>query len=202
MPTDQRVDGPAEAKQRLVLLHGWGADADDLIDLGQELAGPDIGLVGLRAPEPHPQGMGRQWYDLQNPLWPELVDAARQALRLRLQQLGEQVPLEHTVVLGFSQGAAMAVDVASTLPLAGVISCSGYPHPHWLPHGRLPRVLLTHGHEDPVVPYAASEQLQQLLLGAGGEAELLGFSGGHSIDPALFPQLRAFLKDQLGAAPA
>jgi phospholipase/carboxylesterase len=106
------------------------------------------------------------------------------------------------VVLGFSQGAAMAVDVASTLPLAGVISCSGYPHPDWLPRGPMPRVLLTHGHEDPVVPYAASERLQQLLLGAGGEAELLGFSGGHSIDPALFPQLRAFLKDQLGAAPA
>lgn len=202
MPTDHCVHGPDEAKQRLVLLHGWGADADDLIDLGQELVGPDIGLVGLRAPEPHPQGMGRQWYDLQNPLWPELVDAARQALRLRLQQLGEQLPLEHTVVLGFSQGAAMAVDVASTLPLAGVISCSGYPHPDWLPRGPVPRVLLTHGHEDPVVPYAASERLQQLLLGAGGEAELLGFSGGHSIDPALFPQLRAFLKDQLGAAPA
>ena len=202
MPTDHCVHGPDEAKQRLVLLHGWGADADDLIDLGQELVGPDIGLVGLRAPEPHPQGMGRQWYDLQNPLWPELVDAARQALRLRLQQLGEQLPLEHTVVLGFSQGAAMAVDVASTLPLAGVISCSGYPHPDWLPRGPMPRVLLTHGHEDPVVPYAASERLQQLLLGAGGEAELLGFSGGQSIDPALFPQLRAFLKDQLGAAPA
>ena len=99
MPTDHCVHGPDEAKQRLVLLHGWGADADDLIDLGQELVGPDIGLVGLRAPEPHPQGMGRQWYDLQNPLWPELVDAARQALRLRLQQLGE-----HCMRLGVDLG--------------------------------------------------------------------------------------------------
>ena len=48
--------------------------------------------------------------------------------------------------------------------------------------------------QDPVVPYGASEELQRLWRSAGGESELLGFPGGHSIDPALFPALRSFLQ--------
>ena len=48
-------------------LHGWGADADDLLMLGEALAKRTqlpLELVALPAPEPHPQGVGRQWYGL------------------------------------------------------------------------------------------------------------------------------------------
>ncbi len=38
-PDDALRLGPAQAHQRLVLLHGWGADADDLLDLGGLLVG-------------------------------------------------------------------------------------------------------------------------------------------------------------------
>ena len=80
--TDQIRIGPSHAQRRLVLLHGWGADAHDLLDLGPLLVGPDVGIVALEAPLPHPAGLGRQWYDLQRPDWPELPDA-RQSLRAR-----------------------------------------------------------------------------------------------------------------------
>jgi len=196
MTQDQLQQGPADAKQRLVLLHGWGADADDLLDLGEELVGPAVALVALRAPEAHPHGVGRQWYDLQQPEWPGLPPA-RKDLRQRLLGLAETIPLEATVVLGFSQGAAMALDVASGLPLAGLIACSGYPHPGWAPQTPLARVLLTHGEQDPVVPVAASHEVLHQLREAGGNAELLRFSGGHTIDVSLFPMLRTFLKEQL-----
>ncbi|MGL6134528.1 MAG: alpha/beta hydrolase, partial [Prochlorococcaceae cyanobacterium] len=55
-------------------------------------------------------------------------------------------------------------------------------------------VLLTHGKQDPVVPYAASEDLRQRLQDSGREVNLIGFAGGHTIDAALFPELRAFLE--------
>lgn len=193
MTDDLLIRGPADAEQRLVLLHGWGADADDLLDLGEELAGRRTGVVSLRAPEPHPCGVGRQWYDLQQSEWPGLA-GARQQLKLRLEALAESLPLERTVVLGFSQGAAMALDVASDLPVAGVICCSGYPHPGWNPRAPLPPILLTHGRADPVVPYAASEELQRLWRNAGGDSQLLGFPGEHTIDTALFPALRRFME--------
>ena len=193
----------AGADSRLVLLHGWGADADDLFELGELLVGPDLSVVALRAPLPHPAGQGRQWYDLQQPGWPQLP-AARADLRRRLLALDADLPLTRTGLLGFSQGAALALDVATTdggLPLAGVIGCSGYPHPDWRPgacpteerHRQTP-VLLTHGELDPVVPYAASEELQRQLKESGREVDLLGFAGGHTIDAGLFPARRGFLE--------
>jgi phospholipase/carboxylesterase len=189
--------GPREAERRLVLLHGWGADADDLLDLGRELLGPadaGVSLVALRAPHPHPGGMGRQWYDLGRPGWPELPQARADLLR-RLRQLADSVPLERTALLGFSQGAAMAIDVASgeELPLASLIGCSGYPHPDWQPQRPQAPILLTHGREDAVVPYEACEALEQRLRDSGGTVRVLPFAGGHGIDPGLFPAMREFL---------
>jgi phospholipase/carboxylesterase len=189
--------GPEQASERLVLLHGWGADADDLLDLGELLVEPEVSVVALRAPEPHPYGSGRQWYGLQPIDW-EALPAARAALRSRLEQLGASVPLERTVLLGFSQGAAMALDVGCSLPLAGIVACSGYPHEGWQAPVQRPPVLLSHGREDPVVPYAASEALLRELIdgagAAGGAVKLLPFNGGHGIDPELLPSLRDFVR--------
>lgn len=203
---DRLVRGPADAERRLVLLHGWGADADDLLDLAELVLPPElatsVSVVSLRAPQPHPLGMGRQWYPLlwqemlPEPAW-EQVPAARQALRQRLEQLAESVPLERTALLGFSQGAAMALDVATggaaPLPLAAVIGCSGYPHRDWQPQAAGTPVLLTHGVEDPVVLHHHCDALQHQLEQAGIAVTRQDFSGGHGIDPTLFPLLQTFL---------
>lgn len=199
--------GSADAERRLVLLHGWGADADDLLDLGELLvaSGPETDVVALRAPEAHPGGFGRQWYDLQSPGWPDLPQA-RMALKERLLALAASVPLERTVLLGFSQGAAMAVDVGGALPLAGLVACSGYPHEDsellaadegtasWRPATVL---LLTHGLEDPIVRHEASEELLKHWRRAGGEAELLSFAGGHTIDESVLGAMRDFVARRL-----
>jgi len=195
--------GPANASRRLVLLHGWGADADDLLDLGEALVNDpdanDVSLVSLRAPLPHPGGSGRQWYDLlPAPAWDQLPEA-RSALRQRLLMLATSVPLERPALLGFSQGAAMALDVgtdaAGPLPLAALIGCSGYPHPDWHPGRSCTRILLTHGEQDPMVAPGASAEVERALRALGGSVQRLTFPGGHGIDPALLPTLRSFLED-------
>jgi phospholipase/carboxylesterase len=194
--SDALQQGPSEAQQRLVLLHGWGADADDLLDLGGLLVGPEVSVVALRAPEPHPYGSGRQWYGLQPIDWSQLP-AAREALRLRLEALARSVPLAQTVLLGFSQGGAMALDVGSSLPLAGIVACSGYPHEGWAPGTDVAPVLLSHGREDPVVPFAASEAVLERLQAGGNRAELLAFAGGHTIDATVLPSIGAFVRQHL-----
>ncbi|MDA0718362.1 MAG: dienelactone hydrolase family protein [Cyanobacteria bacterium] len=199
-PGNQLIrSGPDRCDRRLVLLHGWGADADDLLDLAALLVGTEVSVVALRAPLAHTSGSGRQWYDLQQPNWPQLP-AARTQLRERLLALAVEVPLQKTALLGFSQGAAMALDVAtagSALPLAGLIGCSGYPHPGWQPAAAsLTKILLTHGEQDPVVPYEASEAIREQLQLSGIDTELVGFSGGHTIDSCLFPALRSYLAGQ------
>ncbi len=197
---DQLQLGPEPAQQRLVLLHGWGADADDLLDLGELLVSPKTSVVALRAPEPHPYGTGRQWYGLQPIDW-DALPGARSSLQARLLALGESVPLERTVLLGFSQGAAMALDVGTTLPLAGIAACSGYPHQGWEPPSPCPPVLLTHGRQDPVVPFLASEELQQQLQASGQTARLLPFEGGHGIDESVLPELKGFIAEQIEQGP-
>jgi len=201
-PSSELRIGPAGAQRRLVLLHGWGADAHDLLELGPLLVGPDVEVVALQAPWPHPAGMGRQWYDLQQPNWPELP-GARAALSQRLLDLSRELPLENTILLGFSQGAAMVLDVGTLAEgldgraCAALIGCSGYPHPGWDPQTPYKtKVLLTHGEQDPVVPFAASQALQEQLESAGHGVELLGFSGGHTIDERLFPAMKRFIASQ------
>ena len=191
------LSGPKAASKRLVLLHGWGADADDLLELGRQLCGERRQLLALRAPQPHPGGYGRQWYDLQDPSWPDLPQA-RLALGRRLEALGRSLPLEQTVLLGFSQGAAMALDVGSGLALEGIVACSGYPHPGWQAKPAMAKVLLTHGKNDPVVPYAASEELLRLLQLQQARVELVGTAGQHGIDAELLPAIRRFIDSNQG----
>ena len=122
---------------RLVLLHGWGANGADLKPLGDRLArecSKALEVVCLEAPELHPdQPGGRQWYGLFPAQW-DAVPAAIERLKAQLQSLSSSgLGLERTVVFGFSQGGAMALEGGCALPIAGLISCSGYPHPNWAP---------------------------------------------------------------------
>ena len=186
------------ATNRLVLLHGWGADADDLIPLGQEwcnsFSGLRIELVALRAPQIHPDGCGRQWYGLFPPQWDE-VPSSIENLTFRIQALcSSAIPLERTALFGFSQGAAMAMGAGSQLKLAGLICCSGYPHPDWTPPQSSPPVLLCHGNQDEVVPCEASRKLFRSLRNNKIETDLVIFDGGHEIPQNLFPSMERSLQ--------
>ena len=53
------------ATHRIILMHGWGADSDDLLTFGKEMTEKinlDFEVISLRAPGLHPSGQGRQWY--------------------------------------------------------------------------------------------------------------------------------------------
>ncbi len=184
--------------RRLVLLHGWGADADDLMPLGQELIDNQkhsIELVSLRAPQTQDEGVGRQWYKLFPAEWSEVPDAIY-LLKERLEALATiEIPLDKTVLLGFSQGGAMAINAGTGLPLAGVIGCSAYPHPDWRAPKESPPVLLVHGREDDLVPYAASEKLIGCLNCGINQAKLLSFSGGHCIPQELIPAIKEVIRN-------
>ena len=187
---------------RLILLHGWGASGDDLLPLGQELqralgwSAEALSLRALEAPEAHPAGAGaRQWYDLNEPGWPGRHGAI-EALGQRLDAELQQAAAEAVVVLGFSQGAAMALETALQRPFAAVIACSGYPHPDWHPQHKLTaKLLLLHGREDEVVPVAAQQAIATALEGSGVELSLRTLAGGHTISPEAVQCIAQFLRE-------
>ncbi|WP_320668293.1 alpha/beta hydrolase [Prochlorococcus sp. MIT 1307] len=197
MENELICEGTAGATHRLILLHGWGADAEDLISLGQVLRKGlkrnKLELIALRAPQLHPGGSGRQWYGLFPPDWSS-VPAAIDALKLRIKAFCRtSIGLEKTVILGFSQGGAMALASGCELPLAGLIGCSAYPHPNWSPPENFPPVLLIHGLQDEVVPIDASRKLLTFFKAQQGNVDLLIFEGGHQIPEELIIKIQQAL---------
>ena len=183
---------------RLVLLHGWGANSRDLLPLGVHLMDGLGDVVALEAPEPHPHVPGgRQWYPLSQETepqgWPGVPNALASVDR-HLVRLRQEHPWPRTALLGFSQGAAMALEAAVHKPLAGVVACSGYPHGQHRLEGVQAPVLLIHGQSDPVVPLQAGLGLQALLEAQGCDVTLQSFAGAHTIPSEALTPIRRFLE--------
>ncbi len=177
------------ATHRIILIHGWGADADDLLTLGQEIKEKthlDFEVISLRAPGLHPSGHGRQWYGLYPHDW-KGAEVEVNKLLVTLKKFDtEQISLRKTVLLGFSQGAAMAIDAGFKLNLGLIVSCSGYPHPTWFPGEKCPPLILSHGLFDDVVPIDASRIIYEKVNSKSSKlCKLLEFDGFHQIDSNL-----------------
>ena len=177
------------ATHRIILMHGWGADADDLLKLGKEISEKinlDFEVISLRAPGIHPSGQGRQWYGLYPHDW-KGAEIEVNKLLLTLKKFDtDKVSLRNTILLGFSQGAAMAIDVGFQLNLGLIVACSGYPHPTWLPGEKCPPLIISHGLFDNVVPIDASRIIYEKVKSKSSKfCELIEFDGFHQIDSNL-----------------
>ena len=171
------------ATNRLVLLHGWGADANDLVPVGKLLTEGlknRFEIVSLSAPQSHPSGLGRQWYPLYPHEWEQVPNAVLD-LEKRINNLCfKHVPLNKTLLLGFSQGGAMALELATRNKFEGVFALSSYSHPEWKPLKDMPPIYLCHGNLDQVVPREASQKSFDILRKNGIKSQLYFFEGCHS----------------------
>jgi len=173
------------AKYRIILLHGWGADADDLLPIGKQVTDglkKDFDIISLRALHSRTDNIGRQWYGLYPANWSE-AELEVDKLISTLKEIGnDHIPLSNSILLGFSQGAAMSIAAGSRLNLGLIVSCSGYPHPKWDKKINSP-ILLSHGEKDEVVPVEASRQIyEDLKKHSNYSCKLHEFSGYHEID--------------------
>ena len=177
------------ATHRIILIHGWGADADDLLTLGQEISAKidlDFEVISLRAPSIHPSGQGRQWYRLYPHDWNEAEIEVKKLLVTLKNFDTENIPLKKTILLGFSQGAAMVIDAGSKLNLGLIVACSGYPHPNWLIGETYPPLIISHGLFDDIVPIEASRIIYKKVKSESSKlCELIEFDGFHQIDSNL-----------------
>ena len=75
--------GSQNSSHRIILLHGWGADTDDLLPLGKAIIHDscfEFEIISLKAPSPRSNDYGRQWYSLFPPNWNEAEIAVDQLL--------------------------------------------------------------------------------------------------------------------------
>jgi phospholipase/carboxylesterase len=182
----------------VVLLHGYGADGNDLIDLGRHWAAflPDTAFVSPHAPHACDEApMGRQWFPLAQ-ADPQRIAAGALGAAPELDAfLGAELArwglAESALALvGFSQGTMMALQVGPRRAgrLAGIVGYSGLvPGPEKLEAEtrNRPPVLLVHGEDDPLIPVMALHATVRSLGAAGFPVEWHMRPGlQHGIDEA------------------
>lgn len=201
----------------VIFLHGYGADGNDLITLGAQLAQEmqDTAFVSPNAPHPLEGAFGgRQWFPItfrnSEEFW-EGAEDAKPYLEDFITNIseGQSIPFEKIALVGFSQGTMMALHVGLRLEkkLAGIVGFSGL-----LPKSERQKegvgtyispcpVLLVHGDADEVVPvdatHIAEKQLKQNKIEVN---KIIRPNLGHGIDPQGLGAAAAFLKTALGYA--
>ncbi|MHA3914775.1 alpha/beta hydrolase [Halovulum sp. GXIMD14793] len=195
----RRAPTSGTAKTMVILLHGYGADGNDLIGLADPLAPhmPDTVFLAPNAPERCINNpMGYQWFPIP---WLDgsTEEQAMQGMAASIDLLNayldtaaqeEGVAADQTVLIGFSQGTMMSLHVGlrRAQAFAGIIGFSG----RLLAPERLseitvkPPVLLIHGDQDEMVPPSSMPDAADALTGAGLEVMTHVSKGtGHGIAP-------------------
>ena len=190
-------DGPdGESAPAVFVLHGRGADEEDLLPVAAEL--PDgHHVVSLRAPDPL-QG-GYTWYELDlsaGGLESSQPDAAD--FRRSLDLIGESVEAavdaygldaDRTGLLGFSQGAITSLSLLLEDPdrYAWVVALHGYlpeSHADLDPEGVAGKpIFVGAGAGDRVIPESRTSAAVERLEAVGAAVEHGSFPGGHGIGP-------------------
>ena len=218
------LDGPriapksGPARQLVVFVHGYGADGNDLIEIGRawQILLPHAAFASPHGPRPCGQApMGREWFPLtfRNPeeRW-DGVNAAAPVLEafLSAELARLQLPPSALALVGFSQGTMMALHVGlrrATAPLAvvgysGMLVLKGDSDVEgYGPEVRArPPVLLVHGGADDLIPAQALFHATEALAALEVPVEWhLSADLGHGIDDEGLRQGGDFLARRLRA---
>ncbi|HTJ57180.1 MAG TPA: alpha/beta fold hydrolase, partial [Devosiaceae bacterium] len=181
------------ANSLIILLHGHGSNGEDMIGLAQAVQSqfPDAAFVapdGLQSMG----GVARRWFPVTTASEDELAAGANAAcpvVEAFIDTEGKRygVGRERTVLVGFSQGAIVALHLAikTQRPLAGMVGFSGMLAATSVANttGPTTPITLIHGALDLVVPASAVTRAETTLKKAGFGVTTSVFDGlGHSID--------------------
>ncbi len=192
----------------LILLHGRGADENDLFPLLDHLD-PEARLLGvtLRGPLSLPPG-GAHWYAVREIGYPDpdTFLATYELVGRWLDAFAAEsgVPIERTVLGGFSQGAVMTYSLglgAGRPRPAGLVCLSGFvptvPGFSLDLDPPLPPVAIGHGSFDPVIAVEWSRQARERLAAAGADVLYREAPLPHTIDPGFLRELRPWIESAL-----
>jgi phospholipase/carboxylesterase len=202
-------DGPHPT---IFALHGWGANAQDLLGLAPYLAGGRFLTICPQGPLEVPlggRGVGYGWFPLTLGRPPDMpaILAARDGLRAFLDAALERYPIDRKkiVVLGFSQGGVMAYGLALAEPerFAAVAVLSS-----WLPKelaglfstketNVLPPTLVQHGSLDELIEIARARESIEILRGLNPQVTYREYDMGHEINPQSLAELSAWLEEKV-----
>jgi phospholipase/carboxylesterase len=175
------------SKRLTVVLHGLGDSSAGFHWMPPALDLPWMNYLLVNAPDPYYGGYS--WYDFAGDMGPGVRSSRALIFDLLNEQRAAGFPTVETTMLGFSQGCLMTMETGCRYPhlFAGLIGISGYVfEPEELVRGFSPvareqRFLVTHGHQDPIIPFAMVRDQMQLLQKAGLKITWRDLAKAHTI---------------------
>ncbi len=175
------------SRRLLVVLHGLGDSLEGYRWMPGELRLPWLNYLLVNAPDEYFGGYS--WYDIYGNPAPGIVRSRRLLTELLDALPSRGFPAAQTALFGFSQGCLMVLETGLRYPhrLAGIIGVSGYLQDvatllqELSPVTREQRILMTHGHQDPLIPIAPVRRQAELLRQAGLSLEWREFDKAHTI---------------------
>lgn len=216
------VELPAsESSPTVVCMHGYGANAQDLLPIGMEvdLDRPVRWLFpGAPLTMPHFGPDSRAWFPIDEEKFAQMqttgvrVDSSRQrpdgfdaAIRAAEEMISAlDKPMSRLILGGFSQGSMMAVELASRAkekPM-GLFILSGTLVDEAGLRERLPklkglRYFQSHGSADPILDFQMALRLNETLEQAGLQGEFIRFEGPHAVPPEVIEGLQKYFNSIL-----
>ncbi|MEA2165792.1 MAG: phospholipase/carboxylesterase [Thermoanaerobaculia bacterium] len=187
----------------VILMHGRGADANDLADIapmiddGYRFVFPNAAKKFEPAPG---YSFGWSWFDGWPPEGNSIVDSRTKMLAL-IDELVARYPTPEgkIVIAGFSQGGMMAIDVGfrTKQKVAGVVVMSGAIFEAGMPDLRAQKdlpVLLIHGTQDDMIAVVNARRTRLILEEHGVRPEYHELPMGHHVTPESLDVVREFLR--------
>lgn len=211
------INPTTEAKASVIWLHGLGADGNDFAPIVPELKLPDE--LAVRFIFPHAPSMPvtinggfvmPAWYDILEMSIERKVDeqqlltSASEIGKLIEREIERGVPSERIVLIGFSQGGAVAYQTALSYqkPLAGLLALSTYfataDTIQLSDANKSLPVFIQHGLQDPVVPDQLGRKAHKTLKDLGYECSYQGYQMEHNVCMEQIDDIRAILLQLLG----
>ena len=194
----------AQAKAAMLMVHGRGASAEDILELSLELRQPQIAYLA-------PQAADNAWYPYRfmepierNEPW--LSSALAKLGSVLAQTAAAGIPAEKTIVLGFSQGACLGLEFVARNPrrYGGAVGWSGgLIGPEG---GQAARegslegtpVALGCSNADPYIPAERVRAAGAVLAGMGAKVDVQLYPGlGHTVNADEVRRVRALMESVL-----
>lgn len=212
------ITGPERAprsgtkpRNLVILVHGYGANGEDLISLADELGEyfPDTHFVAPNAPQPleHSFG-GYQWFPIREISEKAMIEGVKSAMPVLNEFIDQQLlthylTIDRVALIGFSQGTMLSLYtmLRRDKPCAGIVGYSGLLMGSATLAADIrstPPVCLIHGTADQVVPFSFMADAEAALRGSNVEVEAHARPGlAHGIDPQGLVLAKNFLRARL-----
>lgn len=195
----------------LIMIHGYGANEDDLFSFETELP-KELFIISIRAPYAlHPYGYA--WYainfEASGSKWSDNAQALKsiQSIATFIDYVVEKYPVNKNNVslLGFSQGSILSYAVALTYPkkVKNIIALSGYLNQELIPKNidkndlEHLRFFCSHGSVDQVIPVEWARQTPDYLKKLNIQHIYKEYPVGHGVAPENFFDFKGWLSSQL-----